>query len=232
MSNISLKLDKRTAEGKKVAKLRDSGFVPSVVYGGQSKPLMTQSQLVETAKAIHSVGKHTPLDLIIDGVKKLAIIKNIDMDPVKHQLRHIAFHTIRQNDIITTEVPIILVGVGESEAERIGLIILQAIEHIEIKAKPADLPESFELSIVDLATAEDKLTIGDIKLPSGVEFADVDQDMDLVIANVYEPSALQAANEATGGEAEEETEVPVEGEAEVVEGAEAEAVQPDIEAKK
>lgn len=212
MSNISLKLNKRTIEGKKVAKLRESGLVPSVVYGGQSKPLMTQSQLVETTKAIHTVGKHTPLNLTIDGVKKLAIIKNVDYDPVKHLLRHVAFHTIKQNDIITTEVPIILVGLGESEAERIGLVILQALEHIEIKAKPADLPESFELSVAGLATTEDKLTIEDIKLPTGVEFADVDQDMGLVVANVYEPGALQAANEAAGGEAEEETEVPVEGE--------------------
>jgi hypothetical protein len=46
--------------------------------------------------------------------------------------------------------------------------------------------------------------VADIKLPAGVEFDDVDQDMELVIANVYEPSALQSANEAAGGDAEEE----------------------------
>jgi large subunit ribosomal protein L25 len=210
MSNISLKLDKRTAEGKKVAKLRNGGFIPSVVYGGQAEPLMTQSAVVETTKAVHHVGKHTPLDLIIDGHKKLAIVKSIDMDPVKHLLRHIAFHTIKQNDIITTEVPIVLIGQGESAAERAGLVILQAIEHLEIKAKPADLPESLEISIIDLATDEDKLTVGDIKLPAGVEYADVDQDLNLVIANVYEPSALQSANEAAGGDAEEDTIVDAE----------------------
>jgi len=212
MSNISLKLDKRTAEGKQVAKLRATGMVPSVVYGGQTEPMMTQSQMVETAKAVHHVGKHSPIDLVIDGAKKLAIIKSIDMDPVKHTLRHIAFHTINRNDIITTEVPIVLVGQGESAAERAGLVILQALEHIEIKAKPADLPESIEMSIAGLETDEDKLTVADIKLPEGVEFADIEQDMGLVIANVYEPGALQAANEAAGGEADEDTEVAVEGE--------------------
>lgn len=72
-------------------------------------------------------------------------------------------------------------------AEKAGLVVLQAIEHIEIKAKPADLPESLELSIAELATDEDKLTVADLKLPEGVEFADVDQDAELVIANVYEP---------------------------------------------
>ena len=205
MSNISLKLDKRTVEGKQVSKLRRAGIIPSVVYGGDSQPMMMQSSLAETIKVVGHVGKHTPLDLLIDGRKKLAIIKSIDHDPIRHSLRHIAFHTINQNDIITTEVPIILTGQGESLAERAGLVILQALERIEIKAKPADLPESLELSIINLATDEDKLTLSDIKLPDGVEFADVDQDLDLVIANVYEPGALQAANEAAGGDAEEET---------------------------
>ncbi len=231
MSNILLALDTRTAEGKKLAKLRNSGYVPSVVYGGHAEPTKTQSKIVETNKVIHAAGKHTPVHLVINGSKKLAIIKDIDMDPVKHTLRHIAFHTIHQNDIITTEVPIILVGKGESAAERAGLVILQAIEHIEVKAKPAHLPESIELSIVDLATDEDKLTVGDIKLPEGVEFADVDQNLELVIANVYEPGALQAANEAAGGDAEDVSEVASENGAETPATAGADAAKTDAETK-
>jgi len=231
---ISLKLDERTAEGKKLAKLRDSGFTPSVIYGGQEQPIMTQSPQVETSKVVHAAGKHTPINLTFDGKKKLAIIKSIDMDPVKHVLRHVAFHTIKQNDIITTEVPIILVGQGESEAERAGLVILQAIEHVEVKAKPADLPESLEISIINLATAEDKIFVSDIKLPEGVEFADIDQDMELVIANVYEPSALQAANEASGGEAEEEEaeEVPAENGEETADEEKSESDKPNTESEK
>lgn len=210
MHDISLKLDNRTIEGKKVSQLRESGYIPSVVYGGQDEPIATQSPEVETVKIIKLAGKHTPVDLTIDGKKKMAIIKDIDIDPVKHKVRHVAFHIIKRDDIITTQVPIVLVGQGESAAERAGLVVLQAIDNIEIKAKPADLPESLEISILDLASTEDKITVGDIKLPEGVEFADVEQDLELVIANVYEPSALQAANEATGGDAEEEAEVPAE----------------------
>ena len=233
VNDILLNLDTRTAEGKKVAKLRESGFVPSVVYGGHTEPTMTQSKLSETSKVVRAAGKHTPVHLIIDGSKKLAIIKDIDMDPVRHELRHIAFHTIRQNDIITTEVPIILVGKGESIAERAGLVVLQALDSIEVKAKPANLPESIELSIVNLATDEDTLKISDIKLPEGVVFADIDQDMGLVIANVYEPGALQAENEAAGGDAEDVSEVKSENgeeEAPVVESTE--PVKPVADNKK
>ncbi len=221
MQNMSLKLEKRTVSGKQVVKLRDEGQVPSVVYGGSTEPISTQSPIVETTKVAHVAGRHSPVDIIIDGKKKLAIIKSIDYDPVKHVLRHVAFHTIKQNETITTEVPVVLTGLGESAAERAGLVILQAIEHLEIKALPANLPEALEISVADLATDEDKLTVGDIKLPEGVEFADNDQDLDLVIANVYEPGALQAANDAIGGEAEPEAAEEV-----VADNGEAEAPQP------
>lgn len=223
MQEISLKLDARTESGKKVAGLRRDGLVPSVVYGGHDEPQSTQSGLVETTKVVHAAGKHSPVNLTIDGKKQLAIIKSIDIDPVKRSVLHVAFHAIKQDDVITTDVPVVLTGTGESAAERAGLIVLQAIESIEIKAKPASLPESLELSIANLATTDDKLTIADLKLPEGVEFADAEQDLDLVIANVYEPAALEAANEAAAGtatiddapEAENGEEAPVaEGEAE------------------
>lgn len=207
MHDFSLKLEARTASGKKVAALRKEGTVPSVVYGGQDDPISTQSELVATTKVVRGAGRHSPVKLTIGGKKKLAIIKDIDFDPVKQVVRHVAFHAIKENEIITTDVPIVLTGKGESVAEKAGLIILQAIERVEIKAKPADLPESIELSIADLATTEDRLTIADLQLPSGVEFADSEQHMDLVIANVYEPAALEAANDAAAGSAEDESEV-------------------------
>jgi large subunit ribosomal protein L25 len=226
MNDITLKLDPRTAAGKQVAKLRKDGIVPSVVYGGQAEPISTQSPLVETTKVARAAGKHSPVHLTIDGKKKLAIIKDIDIDPVKHMVRHVAFHTIKQNDVITTEVPVILIGQGESEAEKAGLVVLQAIEHLEVKAKPAALPESLELTIANLATTEDKITVGDIKLPEGVEFADMDQDLELVIANVYEPGALQAANDAAGGDAEDESEVESENGEDTPQDTQAEETKP------
>lgn len=204
MNDISLKLNGRTAVGKKASHLRREGIIPSIVYGGKADPIATQSSEVETTKVVHAAGKHTPVHLTVDGKKKLAMIKGIDVDPVRHTVRHVAFHTVKQNEHIIAEVPVTLVGMGESEAEKAGLVVLQAIEVLNIKALPANLPEALEVSISSLASADDKITVADITLPDGVEFADMEQDLGLVIANVYEPSALQAANESMGGEAEDE----------------------------
>lgn len=230
MQEIKLKLEARVIQGKKVAKLRDAGLVPSVVYGHGNEPQSTQSAELETIKVVKAAGRHSPVDLTIDGKKQLAIIKSLDFDPVKHKLRHIAFQSISQNEEVTTEVAIHLDGMGESAAERAGLIVLQALERVEIKAKPADLPEALHISIIDLETTEDKLTLADIKLPEGVVFADSEQDLDLVISNVYEPGALQAANEATGGDAEEPVAADEEAEAtEEGDEGESEATKPDAE---
>lgn len=126
------------------------------------------------------------------------------------------FMRFEADEPVEAEVPIRLVGEGESIAERNGLVILQALEKIEVKALPLELPEALEVSILDLAEAGQRVTVADIKVPAGVEIvdnddgrADEDEDeerqtvMDLVVASVYEPSALQAANDAAGGDAEE-----------------------------
>lgn len=204
---VNLKLDVRTQQGKKAAQLRKQGLVPGIIYGHGFDPIMVQSEYNVIEKVVREAGKHTPVYATIDGKKKITMIKDIDRDPVKSRIRHVSFHAVKANEAVTAEVPIRLVGEGESEAEKAGLVVLQAIEDIEIKAKPADLPESLELSIIDLATTEDKLTLGDITLPDGVEYADVEQDLELTIVNVYEPAALQAANDAVGGEAESDGEV-------------------------
>lgn len=226
MNDISLKLDERTVVGKKAARLRREGLVPSIVYGGKADPIPTQSPTVETSKVAHTAGKHTPVHLVIGGKKKLAMIKSIDVDPVKHSVRHVAFHTVKQNETITAEVPITLVGLGESEAEKAGLVVLQALEKVDIKALPANLPEALEVSIQALATTDDKLTLRDITLPEGVGFADAEQNLELVVANVYEPSALQAANDALAGEATEETPVEAENGEDTPQDTQAEETRP------
>jgi len=228
---INLALDVRTDQGKKAAKLRKQGIVPGVVYGHDLAPIMVQSEYGVIEKVVREAGKHTPVYVTVNGKKKITMIKDIDRDPVKSRIRHVSFHAVKADEVVTAEVPIRLVGEGESEAEKAGLIVLQALEQIEVKAKPADLPEALEVSIVALANPEDKLTLADITLPKGVEYADVEQDLELVLVNVYEPAALQAANDAAGGDAEDESEVASDNGGDAAEGEKSEAAPSESEKK-
>lgn len=122
-------------------------------------------------------------------------------------------------------------GTGESEAEKAGLIVLQALDKIEVRALPMVLPDAIEIDITGLKEPGDKVTLADAKLDEGVEFVEHDsghgdedeedkpQISDLMVASVWEPAALQAANESAAGDAEDETEVEAEnGEAAPAEG--------------
>ncbi len=222
---VSLKIDARTVQGKKVKVLRKQGLTPGVVYGADMEPQAIQADAGEVRKIVTEAGKHTPVHLT-GAEKRIAMIKDIDFDPTKHGVvRHIAFHAVDANEPVITFVSIRLVGEGESEAEKAGLMVLQALDKIEIKALPMELPEALEVSIVGLKEAGDRVTVADIELPKGVELverddgrAEEDEDeerpkiTDLMIASVWEPAALQAANEAAAGDATDESEVIADGE--------------------
>ena len=231
---ISLNLDERSVHGKKVARLRRDNLVPGVVYGQGFEPISVQAVQQVIDKVYRAAGKHHPVHITIGSKKKIAMIKDVDVDPLKNVVRHVAFHAVKQNEKIEAEVPVRLMGEGESVAEKAGLIILQTLEKLEVKAFPMDLPDALEVSIVELAEPGDRVTVADIKLPENVEIVDnksghgdEDEDApsitDLVVASVYEPSALAAQNDAAGGDATEETEVEAEQGGEVAEPAEAEA---------
>ena len=170
---ITLKVQARDVHGKKVAGLRRQGLVPGVVYGAAIDAVNVQAVEGEVAKVVKAAGQHTPVQLV--GKKKtIAMIKDVDRDPVKHTIRHIAFHAVRADEPVEAEVPIRLIGEGESVAERNGLVILQALEKIEVKALPMELPEALEVSIVELAEQGDRVTVADITVPAGVEIVDND----------------------------------------------------------
>ena len=221
---VSLKIDARTVHGKKVKELRRSGLTPGVVYGPGMEPLAIQADSAELRKVVASAGKHTPVNLT--GVKRhIAMIKDVEYDPTKVGIvRHVAFHAVNADEPVNAVVPLHLMGVGESAAEKVGLIVLQSLDKLEVRALPMELPEALEVSILELAEAGDRVTVGDITLPKGVELVEhvdghVDEDedaeerptiTDLVVATVYEPGALAAANDAAAGDATDESEVEAE----------------------
>jgi large subunit ribosomal protein L25 len=212
---LQLALDSREVRGKKVAALRKQDIIPGVVYGADMDPITVQVGRVLFEKTYTKAGKHAPVHLTIEGTKKIAMIKEVTMDPVKHRINHFGLHAVKMSDPVTAEVPIRLIGEGESEAERSGLVILQALDKIEVKALPMDLPEAVEVSVLKLKEPGERVTLADATLPSGVEFVEHDDGhaeiegeekpkvSDQMVASVWEPSAIAAANEAAAGDAEE-----------------------------
>ncbi|MBR3256629.1 50S ribosomal protein L25 [Candidatus Saccharibacteria bacterium] len=208
MSEHKLTLEKREIIGKKVKALRAKGMIPSVVYGGK-EPQMMASDYVATEKVLDAVGYHSPLDLDMAGKKQMAIVKNVAVDPVSRKIINVEFQAISAKEEVEATTPIEIVEFEASEASKVyHFALTQSIEEIEIKAKPADLPENLTIDASGLKDVEDKITIADIKLPNGVKFADKELDMEQVVASLYDPAV-----EAEKREAESITE-PIEEESE------------------
>jgi len=232
---ITLKVDERTVRGKKVAGLRNEGLVPAVVYGPGMEPVAIQAEVNAITKVYRTAGKHAPVHMTIGSKKRIAMIKDVETDPVKRRINHISFHAVNQNEPVVAEVPVRLMGEGESEAEKAGLIILQTLDQVEVRALPMDLPEAIEISTVHLKEAGEKVILADAKMEDGVEFVEHDDGhaleegeeqhhvTELQVASVWEPGALQAANEEPEDD-RDESDVDSEhgeGEEDTAEGSEA-----------
>jgi large subunit ribosomal protein L25 len=202
---ITLNVAPREISGKKVKKLRAQGIVPGMVYGRDIESYKIQIELLSLIKVIKQAGTHTPVELDMDGNKQLAIIKAVTRAVAKTTPIHIEFQAVSADQAVRTEVPIRIIDEEESQAKKLGFLFMQNLEEIEVKAKPADLPEFLAVSAKNLEKHDDKLLISDIIIPDGVELW-VD-DMDVVILTVADPSILAAKNEAEE-QAEESSEKP------------------------
>lgn len=220
---ISLQLEARKVTGKAVKHLRREGQIPAVIHDHGKPSLHVQGNSMAMLKVWRQAGKHTPVELKADDQKFVALIKDAEFDPRKHQLQHIVFNAVDKNQKVEAEIPVrprYAEGDEASPAEQNGLIVLAQLETVQVKAIPTKLPEFFEYDAGKLVEIGDTVSVTDLRVPEGVE---IETDENHTIATVYEPSALAAANDAAGGDAEEESEVEGEGEGE--EGAEGEGAE-------
>lgn len=204
--SISLKLEPRKVLGKTVKHLRSEGVVPAVIHDHGKPSMHVQGDKIAMLKVWREAGKHHPVELETGDQNFVALIKDAEFDPRKHQLRHIVFNAVDKDQKVEAEIPIrphYDEGNESSPAERNSLIVLTQLDTVQVKAIPTKLPDFLEYNAEKLVEVGDHATVADLIIPEGVE---VETEAEHAIATVYEPSALAAANEAVAGEAEEGTE--------------------------
>ena len=199
-----LKLEQRTTLGKGLGGLRREGLVPAVIHNHGQASLHVMAPETELSKIYRAAGKHHPLNLQVGSDSYLALIKDVDMNPVKRRMQHVVFQAIRQDETVEAEIP--LHFEGDFAAEKIGLEVQRQLDTIEVEALPANLPDQIIIDATKLAELGDKITVADLVVPAGVTIL---TDPDHPIATVVEPKEQVV---------EDETPEPVEGE----EGAEGE----------
>ncbi|MGN6198804.1 50S ribosomal protein L25/general stress protein Ctc [Humibacter sp.] len=184
-------------------KIRAAGKIPAVLYGHGSDPqhlTLPAHQLGLILRKANAV-----LDLDIAGTSQLALVKDVQKDPVHQIIEHIDLIIVRRGEKVQVEVPVHVEGEPFS-----GTIVVQDLSTISVEAEATHIPERV---VVDVEGLEDGTHIhaADIALPSGVALVSDPEALVVAISTPSAPAAEETEEAEEAAEAEAaETEAPAE----------------------
>jgi large subunit ribosomal protein L25 len=218
MANTSTKLNvtSRPAAGSRAARrLRRSGRVPGVLYGGGDDSIGFDADERELRHAL--AGSGAVLDLSIDGGSATPVVlKEAQRHPVRGETVHIDLLRVRLDQAIHAVVPLELRGAEDAPGVKEGGIFEQPTRELNVEALPTAIPESIVYDIGEMQIG-DTILLSQIVAPEGVTLLD---DIEETTVATLSPPRLQSEIDE---EIEAETELVGEG------GEEAEAEASDSE---
>jgi large subunit ribosomal protein L25 len=187
MADITLVVDPARPSGSRESgRLRAAGRIPAIVYGHGIDPISVSVDAKDLRTALGGeAGSRALLRLVIGDGEHLAMARQLQRHPVRHTVIHVDFQVVGRDEVVSAEVPIILVGEATAVFRDDGTVD-QEMTVVTVKAKPADLPPNLE---VDVSTLEigDSIRASDITLPPGVE---LDEDGDSPVVVAHAPRAV------------------------------------------
>ena len=195
----TLNVEIRTSFGKGAArKIRAANNIPAVLYGHGSEPvhltLPGHQTMLLTRKA------NAVLDLQIEGKSQLALVKDVQKDPVRQIIEHIDLVIVKKGEKVAVDVPVHVEG--ESAP---GTIHVQEANVISLEVEATHIPESVSVSIEGLEEGT-LVTAADIVLPKGAALL---SDAETLVVNVTVPAA-PVEDEDEAESTEEAAEAPAE----------------------
>lgn len=150
-------------ERSSLRKLRDTGFVPAVLYGGSQPSEPISVPLRELEKNVSASRRF--VELAVDNRTVTALIQDVQMHPVSKRITHADFYRVDANQPADFEVPVHLIGVDAAKQQ--GYIVQQQLRTISVRALPKNAPEYIALDVSSLVPGG-HLTVADVAFPDGV----------------------------------------------------------------
>ncbi len=170
-------------------RLRVEGKVPGVIYGHGKKAVGLAVERTEIVPFLHHTGL-VKLKFDGKGRAKTAIIKDYQMNMLKHQLMHVDFMEVRADEVISAIVEV--VAHGTPAGTSMGGMLDQIAHSVEVRGAANKLPESI---VVDVSKMEigDTLTMADLPMPEGIAFTGEDEQIvfSLHVARIDEPEEAE-----------------------------------------
>jgi len=187
MSSFLLNAEFRDDAGKGASRrLRHSGLVPAVLYGGDRPPRAITLSHTELSRHLENEAFYSSvINLKVGDKEQPAILKDIQRHPAKRMVMHVDLQRVLADKEIRMHVPIHFVGESTAPGVKKGGTVSHTVNELEISCLPANLPEFIEvdLSGVDL---DGVFKLSEVKLPAGVEFAHApDEEHDPALASIH-----------------------------------------------
>jgi large subunit ribosomal protein L25 len=212
-TTTKLNVTSRESDGSRAARrLRRSGRVPGVLYGGGADPVGFDADARELRLAL--AGSGAVLDLSVDGAKGTPVVlKEAQRDPVRGETTHVDLLRVRLDEKIHAVVPVELTGVDDAPGVKQGGVLEQITREINVEALPTAIPESIVHEIGEMEIGE-TILLSALVTPADVTVLD---DPEETVIATLSPPRLQAE---TAEEIESETELVGEAAAGEAEGGE------------
>jgi large subunit ribosomal protein L25 len=194
MSEITLLAEVgRTTGSRSTRRLRREGKIPAVVYGHGTDPLSiaVDGPALRVALTGES-GTNQLLEIDTGSNKFLVLARSFQRHPVRGTVQHIDFQITSRDELVTVEVPIIIIGDAVEVRHGDGTVD-QQLFNVSIKARPGSIPTSLEIDISTMAIG-DVLRVSDLTLPDGV-VADSDPESAIAIAVGARTQVLEQESE-------------------------------------
>ena len=175
-----LNVDIRKEHGTSAARrTRLQNKVPAVVYhsGIEATPLsvdkISLNKALRTGQMIFEVN--------VEDKNQFVLVKEIQYHPVTDEIIHIDFQKVKEDEKISLEVAIR--STGEAQGVKLGGLLVQMLNSVTVKCRPAEIPEFLEIDVTDMEM-NTNLFVKDITLPSDVEMITA---QDIAVVSVQEP---------------------------------------------
>jgi large subunit ribosomal protein L25 len=199
----------RTEFGKGFARrIRMAGKIPAVIYGHGTEPQHVTLPGHEVGLILRKANQVLELD--ISGKTQLALVKDVQKDPVRQIIEHLDLVIVRKGEKVTIDIPVHV----EGEAAPNTTVALDA-NTLSIEAEATNIPERLVVDVEGLPEGT-QILAKDVTLPEGSTLI---SDPDTLVVNVTSQAEQDlgdteaAEGEAAEGEAAEGAEAAAEGDA-------------------
>jgi large subunit ribosomal protein L25 len=151
-------------------RLRITGKVPGIVYGGTTPPALIELDHNALWFALKKEAFHaTVLDMELAGKESKVLLRDVQYHPYKPQVTHVDFQRVDANTKLHMKVPLHFSGEAESQAVKLdACLVNHVVNEVEVACLPADLPEFIAVDLSGLKKGV-SLHVNDLKLPKGVK---------------------------------------------------------------